>query len=164
VTVNPGNALGDRRALHFYAARTSAIAMTCAMPQNETPRNPEPKRPRYGERPHKPGLYLGLFHGRDRPDARMDDWGYNGPAIGPLRWCHTTYTSTIRIEFETHADALLYFGEGFDGEVPLHDDMLMYDGNYYGDWTVYYVSSEDCTHPNDTFRPTARRVELRAHR
>ena len=32
---------------------------------------------RYGERPRRPGLYLGLFHGRDRPDARMDDWGYN---------------------------------------------------------------------------------------
>ncbi len=46
--------------------------------------------PEYGQSPPKPGLYLGLFHGRDDPNEQMRDWGFNGPTIGPLVWCHTT--------------------------------------------------------------------------
>lgn len=122
------------------------------------------QRVQYGQRPHKPGLYLGLFHGRDDPKARMDDWGYDGPAIGPLRWCHTTYAFTVRIEFETLTDASLYFDEDFDGELPLHDDMLVFDGSYYGDWTLYYVRPEECANPDDTFRATARKGVKWGHR
>lgn len=93
----------------------------------------------------------------------MDDWGYNGPAIGPLRWCHTTYTATIRIAFENEADAALYFDEGFDGELPLHDDMLMYEDSYYGDWTVYYVTPDECAPPEETFRQARRRLTHWTH-
>ena len=35
--------------------------------------------PVYGARPSKPGLYLGLFHGRDTPNQAMHGWGFDGP-------------------------------------------------------------------------------------
>ena len=41
------------------------------------------KRFVYGQRPDKPGLYLALFHGRDDRNAQMEDWGFNGPLLGP---------------------------------------------------------------------------------
>jgi hypothetical protein len=29
-------------------------------------------------------LYLELYHGRDNVNDDMDDWGFDGPIIGPL--------------------------------------------------------------------------------
>lgn len=118
----------------------------------------------YGMAPKKPGLYLGLFHGRNDPCEKMDDWGFNGPVIGPLVWCHTTYASDIKIEFEQAEDAWRYFGsDDRDQEIETFQDMLKFDGKYYGDWTVYYVPAEDCCGPADTFRPNRRAAFRWAH-
>lgn len=114
--------------------------------------------PTYGEKPVRPGMYLGLLHGRDDPEQQMNDWGFNGPMIGPLQWCHTTYACTIRIVFESALDGLRYFGEaGTDHELELLDDLLEFRGKYYGDWTVYRVETEDCAKPLDSFRRDSRR-------
>ena len=121
--------------------------------------------PQYGSKPKKPGLYLGLFHGRHLPSEQMNDWGFNGPTIGPLRWCHTTYAFDIKIEFEDAADALECFGVAQEQFViAVNDDLLVFGGMYYGDWTVYYVKSDDCERPADTFRETRRVNDLLAHR
>jgi hypothetical protein len=73
----------------------------------------EPGLPTYGSDEDnaklKPGLYLGLFHGRDSKDEVLHDWGYNGPAIGPLKFAHTTYASEIKLEFVDHEDWKRYF-------------------------------------------------------
>ena len=45
---------------------------------------PTAELPTYGSKPTRPGMYLGLFHGRDKPREAMNDWGFNGPLIGPL--------------------------------------------------------------------------------
>ena len=37
-------------------------------------------------------LYIRLFHGRTDPDQDMDDWGFDGPVLGPYQFAHTTYT------------------------------------------------------------------------
>jgi hypothetical protein len=108
--------------------------------------------PQYGRKPQKPGLYLGLFHGRRSPHERMDDWGFDGPTIGPLKWCHTTYAFNIKIQFVNSVDALNYFG-----------DLVVLGGMYYGDWTVYYVGADGCERPNDTYRDATRANELFAH-
>lgn len=73
-------------------------------------KNSDGSFPTYGEKPISPGLYLGLFHGRNCTRLEMEDWGFSGPAIGPLKWVHTTYACTVRIDFENSADAMLYFG------------------------------------------------------
>ncbi|MEN7527901.1 hypothetical protein [Cupriavidus sp. DL-D2] len=59
----------------------------------------------------KPGLYLALFHGRDDKDDCPEDWGFNGPMIGPIEFAHTTYGTEIKIKFERHEDWLKYFPE-----------------------------------------------------
>jgi hypothetical protein len=42
--------------------------------------------------PLQPGkLYLRLYHGRATPDEQMEDWGSDGPVIGPLASIHVTY-------------------------------------------------------------------------
>ena len=42
-------------------------------------------------------VYLYLFHGRATPDEDVEDWGCEGPAIGPLDYVHTTYGSEVKI-------------------------------------------------------------------
>lgn len=121
--------------------------------------------PPYGQKPKKPGLYLGLFHGRYDPSDAMNDWGFDGPTIGPLKWCHTTYAFDIKIEFEQSADSLSFFGVEQDQFcLDVNGDLLVFGGMYYGDWTVYYVRPGDCERPADTFRETVRVNKLLAHR
>lgn len=126
---------------------------------------PNSALPEYGSKPRTPGMYLGLFHGRHDPNEQMNDWGFNGPAIGPLSWCHTTYAVNVKIRFERFSDGARYFGEtDNEFQMKIDGDLLVFNDVYYGDWTVYYVKPEDCEQPTDTFRRTTRRNDLLAHR
>jgi hypothetical protein len=101
----------------------------------------------------KPGLYLGLFHGAKTLKARKalgdaGEWGQNGPCIGPLKFIHTTYSSTIKFEFENPDDAAQY---GLDSNnlimIPgkdhtnkqgfIEEGCIQFDGVNYGDWSVF---------------------------
>ncbi len=63
----------------------------------------------------------------------MSDWGTSGPVLGPLKWVHTTYKNHIR--------ACPVGGD--DGiDLPIHDDMIFYDGIFYGDWSVF--NDQEC--------------------
>jgi hypothetical protein len=75
-------------------------------------------------------VYLKLMHGRNNPEQHMDDWGFDGPVLGPFEAVHFTYA--------THARC---FPKGSEGdsealELCYHDDMLMHDGKYYGDLEI----------------------------
>ena len=72
-------------------------------------------------------LYLKLFHGRKDPNEQMDDWGTDGSIFGPYHFIHTVYGSH------------LYQGKHRCESVQLwlHDDMVGYNGVYYGDWSVF---------------------------
>lgn len=121
--------------------------------------------PLYGTKPKKPGLYLGLFHGRKSAGQEMNGWGFDGPTIGPLRWFHTTYAYDVKIEFVDPTDAIDYFGFAeAQFQLAMDGDMLIYGGMFYGDWTAYYVGPEDCERPRDVFRDTRRSNLLLAHR
>ena len=88
----------------------------------------------YGQRPKKPGMYLGLFHERTDPRQAMDDWRFNGPSIGPLQWCHTTYATRIVVKFETPSDAKRYFVHSdAPHELCIDTDMVVFNGAFYGD-------------------------------
>ncbi len=116
--------------------------------------------PAYGTQPEKPGLYLALFHGRVRPDEQMNDWGFNGPIIGPLEWVHTTYALHVRLKFMSSTDEILYFekSECPDAhDIYAADDMVVYGDKYYGDWSVFFVKEEETRKPTDTFRRGGRR-------
>ncbi|SRR5216684_3599769 len=76
-------------------------------------------------------VYLELFHGRKSVTQQLDDWGSEGPILGPLAYVHTTYAADIKIETATGSDGVLYLcGDE-------RTDLLHYDGFYYGDWTVF---------------------------
>lgn len=96
--------------------------------------------PIYNEdKPPEHGLYIGLFHGRKDPDEQLDDWGCNGPIIGPLKYIHTTYLSHIKLEFIREADSRLYgFNTNEMKELTINDEMVLFQDVWYGDWTTYY--------------------------
>jgi hypothetical protein len=72
-------------------------------------------------------LYLKLFHGRTDPTEQMNDWGSNGPILGPYEFIHTTYASRVKMGHD--ADDV--------DELFAVEDMIYYDGVYYGDWSVF---------------------------
>ena len=93
-----------------------------------------------GIKPNETGMYLKLFHGRDDPEEDMDDWGYEGPTIGPLVWAHTTYNSHFRVRL-VHPVQWEELGFPTYNEEPdfeFKDDMIVFNGCYYGDWSLYF--------------------------
>ena len=83
--------------------------------------------------PLRPGrLYLHLFHGRADPHEQLDDWGFPGPTFGPLQSVQQTYAGGWRL-----------FGEYgvTEGWLPMHDDLVAWDGAYFGDVTVFVADA-----------------------
>ena len=90
------------------------------------------------------GMYLALFHGRDTKKEDMDDWGYDGPLIGPLRYVHTTYDSNVKIAFAEGSDELIlrpftvYGLKGGDDILfRTEEGLFPFKRRFYGDWTVF---------------------------
>ena len=105
-------------------------------------------------------VYLRLFHGRADPEAQMDDWGSEGPTLGPMAFVQTTYLADVKITMERGAfreafpevaadwDARgVSNGAGYDRgdgsgilwvdhQLELLEGMVHYRGVYYGDWSV----------------------------
>lgn len=116
------------------------------------------------------GLYLHLFHGRRTPTETLDDWGFEGPALGPLDYVHTTYAHDVKLGFQTHAATQAFtlgslggtVGNETDTSLPVSDDdLLLYDGHYFGDWSACLFTEEEAAAINarwQAFR-AARRVE-----
>jgi hypothetical protein len=81
------------------------------------------------------GVYIELFHGRSPKDEELDDWGVNGPLFGPYTCVHQTYMSTIRLMKANGDEDMLWVVE----------DLVYYDGVYYGDFTIYseaYIATQ----------------------
>jgi len=72
-------------------------------------------------------MYLHLFHGREDPEKQMDNWGENGPVFR-IDGLHVTYGHTIHVRPALHAE-----WEDFI----LQDSMILYNGMWYGDWSVF---------------------------
>lgn len=105
------------------------------------PHMPEYGSPAIQELPT--GLYLGVFHGRASPEQEMEDWGVQGPVIGPLQYVHCTYMCDVKFAFAGEAAVRKYFGDQGanceEGNFDIENGLLnVGDGMYYGDWTVFY--------------------------
>lgn len=103
------------------------------------------KIPIYGQDEAKcpPGLYLALFHGRDKKVDQLDSWGFNGPLIGPLRYVHTTYGQHIKFDFIGDARVELYgFSRDAMCDILLDEDLAPFDGKLYGDWAVFNLPAK----------------------
>lgn len=120
---------------------------------------PYPVYTRHSSMP-QPGLYLALFHGsygldRESRTNRFEDWGFQGPVIGPLEWVHTTYANHVKFRFTDEAAAELYRPWLNDGVVWMGQDQelmvgvvdhiaeikcadcMIFAGDCFGDWTVF---------------------------
>lgn len=109
---------------------------------------------------------LRLFHGRDDPEANLDDWGFDGPVLGPIDAVQFTYGSIV---LYIHPDRF---------ELPRVDDLLLYGGKLYGDASIELASEAPPTEQFDELKadrgaPRAQRAaaliplradELRAYR
>ena len=74
--------------------------------------------------------YLRLYHGRKSLDEKLDDWGWNGPVLGPYESVQFTYGTHIKMHKVDHFEDLV-----------LVEDLIFYDGYYYGDASIF--SSDD---------------------
>jgi hypothetical protein len=105
------------------------------------------------------GVYLHLFHGRSSPDEELDDWGSDGPVIGPLNYVHITYACDVKFtcsydvarqffpevvaaeekrdaEYKAEFDREISRGELFEHRICFESDLLPHDGVYYGDLSI----------------------------
>ena len=69
--------------------------------------------------------YLMLWHGRSTPEEELTTWGENGPVFGPFPFFHMTYNCEIMFSDE----------EGH--RLTVVQDLVYYDGMYYGDWSFF---------------------------
>ncbi len=94
------------------------------------------------EKPKVGGLYLKLLHGRTPADMELDDWGEDGPWIGPLKWFHCTYMTTLGIGFSSGEEFCSNTGIMADLPSPIYisNDMIYFGGVYYGDWELQLIS------------------------
>lgn len=105
-------------------------------------------------------VYLRLHHGRTDPAAVMDDWGTEGPTLGPLAFVQVTYLADVKLTMEREAFRAAFpeqaaeweargvsngagydrgDGSGFlwvDHHLKTTSDLILYRGVYYGDWSV----------------------------
>lgn len=108
--------------------------------------------------PLEPGrLYLSLFHGRKSIDEQLDDWGFDGPTIGPLDYIQVTYMSDVK--FSASPEVMDWFfpdviaewrAKGYsnakgplcDWQFDIEGDLIHYQDAYFGDWSVFLAGPE----------------------
>lgn len=109
--------------------------------------------------PTEAGTYLKLLHGRETLDEVMDDWGPDGPWIGPLEWFHCTYMKSISLSF-TNGETVECLIKNETPVAPIFfaEDMIYFDGMYYGDWEIQNITScntLNCIQDSSTAAPPA---------
>ena len=90
-------------------------------------------------------VYLHLYHGRDDKAQDMDDWGFDGPKIrAKMVVINTDAKLPECVPENTLAVAncvQLFKADGTVEVVPYVEDMLFYDGKYYGDFSVACITT-----------------------
>ena len=80
-------------------------------------------------------FYLSLFHGRTDPNESLDDWGSDGPIIGPFEFVQWTY-GTLRLITPAGDDVELSQFHTQDERGELREDLVHVMGVWYGDFSV----------------------------
>ncbi len=69
------------------------------------------------------GTYVNLFHGRKTPTEQVEDWGENGPILGPFESVGIVYGGSLKMASDRGG---IWF-------IDLVGDCYYYDGQFYGD-------------------------------
>lgn len=80
-------------------------------------------------RKEEPKVALELFHGRTDPAQNLESWGEPGPVF-LVQYAHVTYLSDLKLNDD-------------GDELSFVEDLVYYDGRYYGDWSVFPVELLD---------------------
>lgn len=82
--------------------------------------------------PEESGVYVRLFNGSRDPGEQLEDWGSDGPVLGPFRFAHFVWASEINL--------------GDDGEsLKIVDSTVYYGGTYYADFSVVSAAHFNAT-------------------
>ena len=81
-------------------------------------------------------LILHMFHGRNHPEEKLDNWGFDGPVLR-IEGFHVTYLTTFRIAVPEQVDPTQDWHD-----LTFVDDLLYYGGKYYGDWSIHAAGQE----------------------
>lgn len=107
-------------------------------------------------------IYIELLHGRHTPDEELEDWGFNGPVLGPFPFFHTTYGSDIKLG----DTGIIVMGNQIDFPPWNSDDLIDFLGGLYGDMSVFgpeYIKNDlrkRLTRTNQVFRMPIDKVPL----
>lgn len=82
-------------------------------------------------------VFLHLYHGRNTPNEEMNDWGFDGPVIGPLDYVHTTYGTEVTVSGKPEVIEKFFGERSSEYMVTIADGLFPVGGKFYGDWTVY---------------------------
>jgi len=88
-------------------------------------------------------LSLNLFHGRATPDEELDDWGSDGPVLGPFSFIQVTYGSHIKLGFLLPDGSEPPPEQDWLPDLCIDEGVVFYDGVYYGDFTIKAVQPAD---------------------
>lgn len=84
-------------------------------------------------------IFIELLHGRHTPDEELEDWGFDGPVLGPFPWFHMTYGGDVNLGER----GLIVMGSKVEFPVPDKDGLIPFLGAYYGDMSI--MSSRSST-------------------
>lgn len=95
-------------------------------------------------------LYIHLYHGRVHPSEPLEDWGFEGPLVGPITHVHRAYTDVERFAFEQSAMGTtnaLAFGlsrsDADDAAMEYDGDLVKFEGFWFGDRTIALWSDQE---------------------
>lgn len=77
-------------------------------------------------------VYIELYHGHHYPNEELDDWGFEGPLLGPFPFFHVTYNCTVNCG----DDPIMVMGNEYPFPYWDKDDFLPFLGSYYGDMSI----------------------------
>lgn len=95
------------------------------------------------------GIVVQLFHGRSHPDEELDDWGFNGPVLGPYEWFHITYGTDIKLGEHQMIKVAAIAKDDIQLPPFNEDDLVDLFGSYYGDMSIL---SDDNLNENTKYR------------
>jgi hypothetical protein len=107
-------------------------------------------------------VYIELLHGHHYPNEILEDWGFNGPVLGPFPYFHTTYQSDIKLG----DDGIIVRGKQVDFPPWDSNDYIDFLGGLYGDMSVFgpeYIKNglrRRLTRTNQVFRMPIEKVPL----
>ena len=93
-------------------------------------------------------LYIDLFHGRKDPNENPEDWGFEGPVLGPFDAVQITYMGRVQLK----VGEVWYF-------LPDENGLIKYNGVWYGDWVIFTDMNSDALKRLEPLSITLSRLE-----